>query len=100
MSIDMFCFNALKSATQNVRTVTKRLLRAAQRMLGSCMSWWRLHRTHSPFMTSLTNNPHPPSKKFFFFECRVKDLPCLLTLRPGPLTWTWAEIFPRKPTCV
>jgi len=35
-----------------------------------------------PLMTSLTKNPHLPSKKFFF-ECRLEDLPHLLTLRPG-----------------
>ena len=32
-------------------------------------------------MTLLTKNPHPPSKKFFL-ECRLEDLPHLLTLRP------------------
>jgi len=34
-------------------------------------------------MTSLTTNQHPPSKKIVF-ECRLEDLPRLLTLRPGP----------------
>jgi len=33
-------------------------------------------------MTSLTKNPHPPTKKILF-ECRLEDLPRLLTLRPG-----------------
>jgi len=37
-STDTFCFIALtKSVSQNIRGVTERLLRAAQRMLGSCM---------------------------------------------------------------
>jgi len=37
-SIGTFCFIALtKSVEQNVRGVTERLLRAAQRMLGYCM---------------------------------------------------------------
>jgi len=37
-SIDAFCFIALtKDCTQNIRGVTERLLRAVQRMLGSCM---------------------------------------------------------------
>jgi len=35
-------------------------------------------------MTSLTKKTQPPSKKFFF-ECRLEDLPCLLTLQPCPL---------------
>ena len=33
-------------------------------------------------MTSLTKNPHPPSKKIFF-KCRLEDFLRLLTLRPG-----------------
>jgi len=37
-SIDTFCFLApTKSVTQNIRGVTERRLRAAQRMFGSCM---------------------------------------------------------------
>jgi len=33
-------------------------------------------------MTSLTKNLHPQPKKIFF-ECKLQDLPRLLTLRPG-----------------
>jgi len=33
-------------------------------------------------MTSLTKNPQPPTKKFFF-ECRLEDLPNLLRVWTG-----------------
>jgi len=34
-------------------------------------------------MTSLTKKPTPPRQKKIF-ECRLEDLPRLLTLQPGP----------------
>jgi len=42
-------------------------------------------------MTSLTKNPHPPSKKFLF-ECRLKDLLRLLRLLPGLRAYRTGEI--------
>ena len=35
-------------------------------------------------MTSLTKNPLSPTKKKFFFVCKLEDLLRLSTLRPGP----------------
>jgi len=50
-------------------------------------------------MTSLTKNPQPPSKKFFF-ECRQEDLPRLLRLLPWSVEHSAPEKFLCKATCV
>jgi len=48
-------------------------------------------------MTSLTKNPHLPSKKIFF-ECRLEDLS--FETFTGSVEHTGPEKFPRKATCV
>jgi len=49
-------------------------------------------------MTSLTVNPHPPRKKFFF-ACNLLDYAFFETFAEL-LERTGAEIFMRKATCV
>jgi len=42
-------------------------------------------------MTSLTKNPHPPSKKIFF-ECRLQDLPRFLDFYQACRVYRTGEI--------
>jgi len=50
-------------------------------------------------MTSLTKNPQPPSKKFFF-RVQTRRLAASFGTFTRSVEHTWPEKFPRKATCV
>jgi len=50
-------------------------------------------------MTSLTKNPHPPTKKFFF-ECRPEDLPRLLRVWTAPYCFQYQSYVFARPRAI